>query len=140
MGKAVLLKRWSYGHAHFKADLDEDTWFSWIHFVNMIVDDPKLAVTIDTEWSADGEELFGWSEQRVDDEGHPDPGSHRILLFVEREIAMAKLETLDYRIETHQELIPIAVRVWRHLEYRQKVWEAQAKKIRDAIEVINDSL
>ncbi|KKK53295.1 hypothetical protein LCGC14_3096240 [marine sediment metagenome] len=114
MREVVFKKKWAYGNPS-KVQTDNGDWMRWIRFVNMVVDDHLPHTIIYSDWEDDT--LYGRSHVTLDHDGSPIEDRHWVNASTKKadeDLRNAKPE--DWRIETHQELVPIAMRVIKAIE------------------------
>jgi hypothetical protein len=114
MLKAVFQKKWTYGNPEI-IELQEGDWPRWLRFVNIIADDHKPNTQILTAWDKDGM-LYGYSQAIFDEEELPASGLDAVVNVDGIEEAIHEAEAVDFSINTHQDLIPIARRVIKWIE------------------------
>ena len=107
MNKAIFRKKWSYGNSKkSKVPLGDQDWMDWLAFISIIADNLPENGTIYSDW--EGDDLIGFSVEIVDSQGKPLPSylsSGHEIGDAEKAAKLAPVE--DWRIENHQELIPI---------------------------------
>lgn len=139
MYTAHFIKKWSYGDPS-KVKIENDDWFLWVKFVNMAAEESKPGLLIQSEWGSGptANSLYGYSMQLLDGDGKP-PATFTFGKFysfnkgtVYNDMQKAPFE--DWRIETHQELLAIAVRVIKFFELREERWDLMKATIKDALE------
>ncbi len=132
MLKATFRKKWVYGNPNV-VELQEGDWFRWLRFVNIVANDYLPGEAILTDWDKN-DTLFGYLQLRVDETGEPaeDSVGRRVVSIKGVKEAMEKAEAEDWRIETHQDIFPIAMRVikWiERMESRKKVKEDTIRQV-----------
>jgi len=130
MLNATFRKKWVYGDP-IKVTLKPRDWFRWLRFVNIVADDHLPGTEILTEWDSHGN-LYGYSQAIVDENELPTSDSlSRVVGGVEE--AMKQAEAEDWRIETHQDIFIMAMRVIKWLERAENGWGDKEAAIREVL-------
>ena len=130
MKKAVFRKKWAYGDPN-TVKLEEGDWFRWVRFVNIIADDHMPNTEIGTSWDGNVE-LYGYSLSYIS-EKEPDHVSGAVNVK-EAEDALEEAEAIDFRINTHQDLLPIALRVMKWIERREEKERRMLAAMRELVD------
>lgn len=134
MLKAIFRKKWDYGNPE-AVDLEGAEWWDWLRFVNIAADDYEPGTEIFTGTDPSGN-LYGYSHQIVDEDGIPIP-AHLAgpISIVDAREAFARAEAEDWRIETHQDLRPIARRVSQFIQRQQ---DKHSEKERQILKILTE--
>lgn len=142
MLKAVFKKKWIYGNPKV-VKLQEGDWFRWVRFVNIVADDHGPNTQIFTEWD-DQNNLYGYSRTLYDEKGEITRGvSIQSAEFMNTGIdmrgvegAMIAAQAEDWRIETHQDLLPLARRVMAWVERQENIQIDKEQQIRKILGLV----